>query len=286
MAETNSQTGGENNPNRIFDMSPLAGLNRESKTPTSEEKVYRNVSGQGAIEDIHNSGVVRNAHDAGVKKGKNRWGNNVYWTRGKEGMDHSVQDGSFLIEAPHSVASQRQVRAEDITGVYQNRMGKVVNLLENNQIQNRPRRSRGFSGEQAKPSSIKYRIGIFSSIFLILFAGLFDLIELLLSLFLAAVGGYIKDFASILLFPILFSIFKIPFWKGSKKTQKINTMLVGYLIALVPILSDIVPELAISVAVTIFYSRVEDRLGIQGKLLEKNPKIITSKRIRQKIRKR
>jgi hypothetical protein len=133
-------------------------------------------------------------------------------------------------------------------------------------------------------NSVVYRIGILGTLFLVGFAFSLDLIEAILSLFIPGVGGYIKDFASYIIFPFLFWFFKIPFWKGNKRIQKMSTMIIGAIIALIPIVSDVLPELTISVFVTIMYSRVEDRLGVQGKFLQKNPKILTAKRVREKVR--
>jgi hypothetical protein len=280
-SNSDSQSSEPNNPNNIHNIDAVGSIGGE--VPTNSDKVYRYVNQQGAIEDIAQSGIVRNANSAGVKKGKNRWGDNVYWHRGAEGFKKPVNTG-FVVEAPYSVASQRQVRAEDITGVYQNRMGKLTNLLEEDEIENRPRRSRGFSGEQSENKNISYRIGILGILFLLGFAFSLDLMEAILSLLIPGVGGYIKDFASYIIFPFLFWIFKIPFWKGNKRIQKMSTMIIGALIALIPVVSDVLPELTISVFVTIMYSRIEDKLGVQGKFLQKKSKILTAKRVREKIR--
>jgi Na+/proline symporter len=139
--------------------------------------------------------------------------------------------------------------------------------------------------QNVSKKKVKYRVGFFIGAFLIGLAFVFDVVEAILSLVLAGVGGYIKDFASIILFPILFLIFKIPFWKGNKKVEKISTNIIGFIVALIPFLSDVLPELTISVIITIMYSRIEDKLGIQGNLLQPNPKITRYKRVRPKIRK-
>lgn len=134
--------------------------------------------------------------------------------------------------------------------------------------------------------TVKYRVGLFSILFLVGFAAFFDLLELILSLFTAGAGGYIKDFASYIVFPALFWLFKIPFWKGNKRIQKITTMIVGAIVALIPVVSDILPELTIAVIITIMYSRVEDKMGTQGQMLQKNPNIVRSRRVRPKIPRR
>ncbi|MEY4440790.1 MAG: hypothetical protein RLY49_416 [Candidatus Parcubacteria bacterium] len=133
---------------------------------------------------------------------------------------------------------------------------------------------------------VKYRVGFFIGGFLIILAFVFDIIEAILALFTVGVGSYIKDFAEIIVFPILFWIFKIPFWKGNKRVAKITASIVTVLVSLIPFVSDILPELTIGVFVTILYSRVEDRLGLEGKFLSGNPnsKITRFKRERPKIR--
>ncbi len=133
-------------------------------------------------------------------------------------------------------------------------------------------------------TSVTYRVGILGILFLVSLAFSFDLIELILSIVLPVVGGYIKDFASYIIFPFFFGLLGIPFWKGNKRVQKMTTMIVGYLVALIPGVSDVLPELTISVCVTIMYSRIEDKLGVQGKLLQKKSKILTAKRVREKVR--
>jgi predicted branched-subunit amino acid permease len=141
--------------------------------------------------------------------------------------------------------------------------------------------------QSIEKSKIKYRAGFFIGGFLITLAFVFDIVEAILALFTAGVGSYVKDFAEIIVFPILFWIFKIPFWKGNKRVAKITASIVTVLVSLIPFVSDILPELTIGVLVTILYSRVEDRLGLDGKLLGGNPnsKITRFKRERQKIRK-
>jgi hypothetical protein len=111
------------NPNSIGE---LISVGRD--IPTSPDKVYRQVNGAEAIEDLQESGVVRNKQSAGVVE-KNRWGAAVYWSRGEEGRYHGVPEGSYVIEAPLSVASEREVASADVTAIYtKNERGEVVNI--------------------------------------------------------------------------------------------------------------------------------------------------------------
>ncbi len=140
--------------------------------------------------------------------------------------------------------------------------------------------------QSIEKSKIKYRVGFFIGGFLIALAFMFDIVEAILSLFTAGVGGYIKDFAEVIVFPFLFWICKIPFWKGQKRSAKLVTAVATFIVSLIPFVSDVIPELTVGVIVTIIYSRVEDRLGIQGKLLQGNPnsKVTRFRRERPKIR--
>jgi hypothetical protein len=100
------------NPNRIFDLAndPTRKMTKEG-IDTNPDSVYRSVTGYNAVRDLVGEDEVRNAHSAGVKKGKNRWGNTVYWTKGSEGDKLPVSRNSdhYILETPHSVASQRKV---------------------------------------------------------------------------------------------------------------------------------------------------------------------------------
>lgn len=131
---------------------------------------------------------------------------------------------------------------------------------------------------------IKYRIGVVLGFCITALGLFFDIFEGILSLFSAGTGGYLKDFASMLLFPAIFWFFGAPFWKGSKKHKKILTMVSGFVVALVPFLSDVLPELATSVLMTIVYTGQEDKENFFQKAeIKRNENITREKRIREKI---
>ncbi|MCX6788918.1 MAG: hypothetical protein NTZ36_03525 [Candidatus Jorgensenbacteria bacterium] len=114
----------QQNPNRIGEL-----LSVGTDLATSPDKVYRSVGDIGAINDLKESGIVRNAKSAGVKE-NSRWGDAVFWSRGRDGGYHIVSQGGFVIEAPFSVASERAVTSEDITAIYtKNEKGEVSNTL-------------------------------------------------------------------------------------------------------------------------------------------------------------
>ena len=116
------------NPNTIGE---VVDMSRD--LPTTSDKVYRSVQERAAIDDIENSGVVRNRQSAGLVE-KSRWGNRVFWSRGKEGKFHIVPQDNFVIEAPFSVAEERVVTKEDITAIYsKNEKGEVFDTLKQKQ---------------------------------------------------------------------------------------------------------------------------------------------------------
>lgn len=118
-------TESEFNPNKIGEILPVYSQG----IYTTPDKVYRSVRGNGAVLDLLESGVVRNAQTAGVKS-SSRWGESVFWERGKAGVHHNVMDGGFVLEAPYEVASNRAVTLEDVTGIYEkNKSGQIRNNL-------------------------------------------------------------------------------------------------------------------------------------------------------------
>jgi hypothetical protein len=136
----------------------------------------------------------------------------------------------------------------------------------------------GDSNNSSQPQEVKYRVGKVVSLGLIFLAGFFDLAELILSIFTAGAGGYIKDFAAMILFPGLFWIVGVPFWKGNKRVQKIITMVIAFIVSFIPYLSDIMPELLVSVVVTLMYTRLEDRFASQIHFVKKAASITRSRR--------
>ena len=116
------------NPNSIGEM-----LSIGRDLLTQPDKVYRSVATEAAIQDLENSGVVRNKQSAGLTE-KSRWGEKVFWSKGKEGGYHGVQANGFVIEAPLSVAQERIVTKEDVTAVYtKNESGEVFNVWKERQ---------------------------------------------------------------------------------------------------------------------------------------------------------
>jgi len=113
------------NPNSIGEIVDM-GYN---DVKTSPDKVYRSIYGPEAIKDLFACGFVRNRQSAGL--GYNRYGETVFWSRGKDGNFHNVQDNGFLIVAPFEIASQRVVREGDVTAIYAKEDGgKIVDILE------------------------------------------------------------------------------------------------------------------------------------------------------------
>ncbi len=135
-------------------------------------------------------------------------------------------------------------------------------------------------GQAAEKKEIKYRISLPVGFLLVALAAVLDLVEIILSLLTVGVGGFVKDFAS-WLFIGIFWMLKAPFWKGNKWIAKMTTMTATFLIGLIPVLSDFLPELTIGILATIIYTRIEDRLGSQIRAVrEMNDKIVRFKRER------
>jgi predicted branched-subunit amino acid permease len=100
------------------------------------------------------------------------------------------------------------------------------------------------------------------------------------------IGGIIKDIAQIVFFPAVFFILKAPFWKGKKASKKIIAMVIGALTGFIPYVSTIMPEVAISVFMTVYLTRKEDKEALDdpdvAKRRDKN--ITRYKRVREKVR--
>lgn len=97
--------------------------------PTSEDFVYRYVSGNNAIQDLLACGFVRNKANAQGEQSK-RWGDNVYWSRGKDGLCHNVSEDSYVIVAPYDIASEETVRLEDVSAIYtKDTSGQIIDIL-------------------------------------------------------------------------------------------------------------------------------------------------------------
>lgn len=134
---------------------------------------------------------------------------------------------------------------------------------------------------QEKPY-VRYRIGAVAGLLLGSLALFLDLVELVMDLggtLLAGVGvvfGYIKDFFTLLIIPFMFFILGAPFWKGRKAKKKMIAIVTGFLISLIPWAGALLPETTISVLVTIYLTRKEDKEKAYQK--NKNTKITREKR--------
>lgn len=120
----NHENQEKKNPNNIGE---LLSVSRDIET--SPERVYRSVQGRAAIDDLATCGVVRNKQSAG--HGESRWGESVYWSRGGEGKYHILPTGGYIIEAPHNIASERQITIDDVTAIYhRTEDGEIVDVLD------------------------------------------------------------------------------------------------------------------------------------------------------------
>jgi hypothetical protein len=133
---------------------------------------------------------------------------------------------------------------------------------------------------------VEYRIGILMGMGLVMIGFAFDIFEILLDLISFGIGGIIKDIAQIVFFPAVFFILKAPFWKGKKASKKIIAMVIGALTGFIPYVSTIMPEVAISVFMTVYLTRKEDKEALDdpdvAKRRDKN--ITRYKRVREKVR--
>lgn len=113
------------NPNSIAE---LISLGRGFET--SEDFVYRKVNTPEAINDLYSSGVVRNKHTAAGEV-STRWGDRVFWSRGKAGKKHPIQAGDFVIVAEFDVANEREVTLDDVRAIYtQVENGGVMTIID------------------------------------------------------------------------------------------------------------------------------------------------------------
>ena len=132
----------------------------------------------------------------------------------------------------------------------------------------------------------KQRIGLLLAVLLVIIAVIFDIAEIILDIAGAGVAGTIKDIAQTIFFPVVFFILKAPFWKGKKKAKKMISMITTFFVSYIPIISTILPEVAIGVALTIYFTRKEDKEGGDNIIqFPKNQNITRQKRERPKIRK-
>jgi hypothetical protein len=133
---------------------------------------------------------------------------------------------------------------------------------------------------------VEYRIGIIMGLGLVAIAFAFDFVEIILDLLSVGIAGTIKDIAQVIFFPAVFLMLKAPFWKGKKAAKKMISMITAALVGFIPIISTIMPEVTISVMLTIYYTRSEDReVSSNPEAAKKLNKNITRyKRVREKVR--
>lgn len=113
------------NPNSIFEWGMMPP---NTDVPTISDNVYRSVKAE-SVDDLKSSGVVRNASSAGVGSVR-KYGDRVYWTRGKDGEYHNVQPGHVVLEAPLAIASSRTVTKNDLVAIHRrSEAGKIENIV-------------------------------------------------------------------------------------------------------------------------------------------------------------
>lgn len=132
---------------------------------------------------------------------------------------------------------------------------------------------------------VKYRIGSVATLMLLFIAGFFDVLEVALDAIgtagfgVGVVIGYLKDAISFVFFPFIFFVLRAPFWKGKKAKKKMIAMVTGFLISIVPWLGAIMPETLISVAVTTYLTRSEDKSRAKNAVGDLGKNIVRAKRI-------
>ena len=143
--------------------------------------------------------------------------------------------------------------------------------------------------DDQKPE-VQYRIGIVSALLLIYLGINLDAIELALDL-IGTVGfgvlviiGYIKDFITVIIVPLIFFVLGAPFWKGKKAKKKMITMISAFIVSLMPWVGALMPETTLSIVATILYTRSEDRDMAKKALTKKGEAITRLKRMREKRR--
>lgn len=144
------------NPNSVFEWGMMP---KNTDVPTTSENVYRQVKTE-AVDDLRASGIVRNAGSAGGRVRK--YGDRVYWTRGKDGEFHNVQPEHVVLEAPFSIASSRIVAAEDLVGIHaRNESGEIENKISTiTQVQEKQTESFQTEEESEKLTDVRSRLGL------------------------------------------------------------------------------------------------------------------------------
>lgn len=186
----------------------------------------------------------------------------------------------------NSTPISSESRIKPIDTVRTKRSQSPQSAIRRSDNSNESEESEEFGGVQMNSEqNRKLRIGNMMAIILLLIAAFFDLTEFALDLagtFLAGFGvviGYVKDVTSLLFFPTAFLLLGAPFWKGRKAKKKIIAMVTAIIVSAIPWLGAIMPETLISVAVTIYLTRLEDNPKDTMDTVNKN--IVRAKRARQ-----
>ncbi|MFZ2907823.1 MAG: hypothetical protein WA014_01615 [Minisyncoccia bacterium] len=146
------------NPNAVFEWGVMI---KNTDVPTTSENVYRQIKA-GAVDDLMTSGVVRNAGSAGVGRVR-KYGDRVYWTRGKDGEFHNVQPDHVVLEAPFSIASSRIVTVNDLVGIHaRNESGEIENKISAiSQVQEKQTENLQPAGEDStRLSEVRNKLGL------------------------------------------------------------------------------------------------------------------------------
>lgn len=150
-------------------------------------------------------------------------------------------------------------------------------IIRRKRIQNRIEEEEdgGFDEGGSEGQVVKYRIGKIAMLFLIALGVYLDLLELVIDLagtLAAGVGvviGYIKDFFTLFIIPAIFLLLRAPFWKGRKAKKKMVSMVTSFLVSLIPWIGAFLPETTISIAVTIYLTRKEDKEKVEQDVQER-----------------
>jgi hypothetical protein len=119
-----SESYEKQNPNSIGEMIGF----KSGHVETFPNRVYRSLASKAAIDDIAASGLVRSKQSAGFDS---KYGDKVYWGRGGDDKYHNVQTGGYLLEAPYSVANDREVTIDDLMAIYhKTEDGELKDILE------------------------------------------------------------------------------------------------------------------------------------------------------------
>jgi hypothetical protein len=155
--EGGEEAGVENevaNPNSIGEVLDMRG-----PIETKPDSVYRSLRGKAAVDDIFASGVVRNRQTAGLVE-KSRWGERVFWSRGKEGAGLNVGRGDHVIVAPHEVASVRAVTKDDLEAIYtRSESDGIVDILPAERARIEQAKADGEQERLARIEQLKRELG-------------------------------------------------------------------------------------------------------------------------------